>query len=100
MPAPSPSAARTRIFAGGGLLLAAALGATAGHLVRAHRASACDCSPHSWQLVREDVTSSDPATTHQAFWPEGGRLSAYPGSAIISADHFVAGVIASAEARR
>jgi hypothetical protein len=90
----------TRTRAAGALLLAAVLGVTAGQLATSRRASGCDCSPHTWRVVLQSVTSSDPAMDHAAFWPLSGRLTSYEGVAHIWADWMTVGVIARVGAHR
>ena len=64
--------------------VAALLGGLAGFAVAAPRASACECAPGGWSLVRASVTSNGGAMSHERHWPLEGWLSAYPGHAHVS----------------
>jgi hypothetical protein len=65
------------------LVAMAALGTLLGQSIQARSASACDCTPHTWELLLVEVGSSGPGTT--GGWPDRALLTAYAGSVSIDA---------------
>ena len=68
------------------LFLAATLGAIVGLFLTQRAARACDCAEPQWQLQLSTVSSSDPTTTHEGFWPSSARLSGYTGNVTITSN--------------
>ena len=91
---------RQRIWAGLALGLAGTLGAAAGHLAAAGPVAACSCATPEWRVLRRAVTSSEPASHHEAFWPAEGTLSSYDGHADIWATGQADGVVTRVGADR
>ena len=80
------------------LVAMAALGTLLGQSIQARSASACDCTPHTWQLSLVDVSSSGAVTS--GGWPDRAQLTAYAGSVSIHGVEVENGQVFLAEAKR
>lgn len=96
---PVPSCARRRMLILR-LTLTLALGLSIGFALRfvshAPVAHACECSPPTWNLSLDRVTSTDPAIDHEPHWDTTAKLwGSPPDSLWFDSDHWRPELIAN-----